>query len=301
MTMPNFLIIGAAKSGTSALYHYIRHHPEIYMSPRKETHFFAFENSDPATNGPGDTIPGAITNIDKYLALFTGVKNEKVIGEASPTYIYLPRAAERIKFHIPESKMVAILRNPADRAYSAYMHLTRDGREPVADFGQALQMEEERIRLNWGPIWHYKRGGLYYEQVLRYFETFSREQVRIYLYDDFNRMPQAILKDVFNFLEVSDSWMPDMSVRPNVSGVPKSKHLHKWMHSLFLQPNIIRATSRKIIPERLRWRVTTQMRTMNMAKRPMPAEVRPQLINFFRDDIQKLSQLIERDLSHWLE
>lgn len=300
MTLPNFLIIGAAKSGTSALYHYIRRHPEIYMSPRKETHFFAFENTDPATNGPGDTIPGAITNMNDYRQLFDGVRDEKAIGEASPTYIYLPIACERIRYHIPDVRMIAILRNPVDRAFSAFMHLTRDGREPVADFGQALALEEERIKMNWGPIWHYKKGGLYYEQVKRYFETFGPDQLKILLHDDLNHDSQAVLKEVFSFLGVSDSWMPDVSIRPNVSGVPKSERLHKFMHTLFLKPNTIRSVSRKVIPEYVRWRVTTQMRNLNITKKPMSPQVRQQLIDYFREDIGKLSQLISRDLSQWL-
>ncbi|MCB9006582.1 MAG: sulfotransferase [Ardenticatenaceae bacterium] len=300
MTFPNFLIIGAAKSGTSAMYHYIRHHPEIYMSPRKETHFFAFENVDPSTKGPGDTIPGAVTKLEDYLLLFNDVRGEKAIGEASPTYLYLPRACERIQHYIPEVRMIAILRNPADRAFSAFMHLTRDGREPIADFGQALALEEERIRMNWGPIWHYKNGGLYYEQVKRYFQTFGKEKLKIYLHDEFNQNPQVVLKDVFSFLGVSDSWIPDVSIRPNVSGVPKSERLHKLMHSLFLKPNPLKAASRKMIPENVRWRVTTQMRNMNITKKPMPPQIREQLIGFFREDVNKLSQLIERDLSHWL-
>ncbi|MCB8924450.1 MAG: sulfotransferase [Ardenticatenaceae bacterium] len=301
MTLPNFLIIGAAKSGTSALYHYIRRHPEIYMSPRKETHFFAFEDSDPGTNGPGDTIPGAITQMDEYLKLFQNVKDEKAIGEASPTYIYLPRASERIKFHIPDVRMVGILRNPVDRAYSAYMHLIRDGREPISDFGQALRLEEERVRLNWGPIWHYTRGGLYFEQVKRYYDLFEKDQLRIYLHEELDQTPELVLKDVFNYLGVSDSWMPDVSVRPNVSGVPKSARLHSFMHSLFLKPNLVKSVSRKVVPEYVRWRLTTQLRTMNMTKRPMSPKVRNELVEFFREDVEKLAVLIGRDLSHWLE
>lgn len=301
MVMPNFLIIGAAKSGTSALYHYIRRHPEIYMSPRKETHFFAFENSNPATSGPGDTIPGAITHLDEYKKLFENVRDEKIIGEASPTYIYLPKACNRIKFHIPDVRMVAILRNPVDRAYSAYMHLIRDGRESISDFDQALKKEQERIAANWGPIWHYKRGGLYYEQVKRYYESFDKDRLRIFLYEDLDSNPHKVLKDLFNYLGVSDLWMPDVSVRPNVSGVPKSTHLHTLMHTLFLKPNLLKSVSRKVIPEQIRWRVTTQMRTMNMAKRPMAPDVRTRLKEFFREDVQNLSQLIGRNLSHWLE
>ena len=108
MTMPNFLIIGAAKSGTSALYHYLRQHPQIYMSRRKETHFFGYEGRDPHTNGPGDTIGGAVTNLTDYQALFADVKDEIAIGEASPTYVYVPQACERIKQYIPQAKLILI-------------------------------------------------------------------------------------------------------------------------------------------------------------------------------------------------
>lgn len=301
MAMPNFLIIGAAKSGTSALYHYVRQHPNIYMSPRKETHFFAFVNGNPNTSGPGDTIPNAVTNLDDYKLLFEGVSREEIVGEASPTYLYIPGTADRIKQYIPNVKMVAILRNPVDRAYSAYMHLIRDGREPIPEFKKALDMEDKRIEANWGPIWHYKYGGLYYVQLKRYYDIFNKDQIRIYLYDDFNQDPIGLLQDIFRFLDIDDTWVPDVSIRPNVSGVPRSMALHKFLHRVLLQPNPVKSLSRKVIPEDIRFRTITQIRNKNIKKQPMSPDVRKYLVDWFREDISNLEGLIDRRLSFWLE
>lgn len=300
MTMPNFLIIGAAKSGTSALYQYLRQHPDVFMSPRKETHFFAFENRDPNTNGIGDTIPDAITHIEDYRALFSQVTTEKAIGEASPTYIYIPYAAERIKYHIPNARMIILLRNPVDRAYSAYMHLVRDGRESISNFAEALEQESYRIANNWGPIWHYKAGGLYYKQVRYYFDMFDLSQFKIYLHEDLNNQPKTVLQDSFQFIGVDDQWEPDVSFRVNVSGKPKNKLLQQTMHYFFLQPNPVRFASRKFIPEIMRWRFTSAMRNRNLEKTGVPEQFRLNLIDYFREDIIQLQELIKRDLSAWL-
>jgi len=301
MTMPNFLIIGAAKSGTTALYDYLRQHPEIYASPRKETHFFSFGDQDPTTHGPGDTIPSAITTLEAYQSLFQDVKDEKAIGEASPTYIYIPRACKRIQHYLPEAKLIAILRHPAERAFSAYMHVVRDGREPLADFPQALQEEKTRIQNNWGPIWHYTQGGFYYGQLKRYFDTFDRNQIKVYLHQDLNSNPAEVLRDAFQFLDVDDEFVPDMSIRPNVSGVPKSRALQWFLHVILIKPNPIKTLARLFISEQVRWRVTTEIRNRNLVKTQFPSSMRQQLIEIYRKDILKLQELIQRDLSTWLE
>jgi len=223
MTMPNFLLMGAAKAGTTALYQYLKQHPQIYMSPVKEPHFFAYEGRKPNTQGPGDTANDSIITLKEYLALFESVRNERAIGEASTMYLYLPQACERIRYYLPDARLIAILRHPAERAYSAFIHLVREGRETLTNFSQALQSEEERIRQNWGPLWHLTRCGFYYEQVKRYFDTFPREQIKIYLYDDFKARPTQVVQDIFRFLKVDDSFQPDMSVRVNISGIPKSR------------------------------------------------------------------------------
>ncbi len=298
--MPNFLIIGAAKSGTSALYHYLRQHPEIYMSPRKETHFFGYEGMNPGTKGPGDTIPDAITNLKDYQALFANSRNKLAIGEASPTYIYVPRASLRIKYYVPDVKLIALLRQPADRAFSAYMHVIRDGREPEQDFAKALKQEEKRIANNWGPIWHYKKCGFYFEQLEHYYDTFERFQIRAYLYEDFNNDPVFILKDIYEFLGLQNTkWVPDLAVRPNVSGIPRSQHAQRMMHKLLIESNPIKSISRKVIPFNIRWRITTAVRQWNLKRPILSPLLRQELTELYRDDIKKLEGLIEQDLSHW--
>ena len=184
--MPNFLIIGAAKSGTSAIYHYLKQHPQIYMSPIKEPYFFAFEGEKLNFQGPGLTInESSIKEIESYRNLFQGVSDEVAIGEASTLYLYIPKAPTLIKQYVPNIKLIAILRNPVDRAYSSFMHLIRDQQEPITDFAQALKAEESRIQNNWGFLWRYQDIGFYSVQLKRYFEKFDRSQIKVYLYDYF--------------------------------------------------------------------------------------------------------------------
>lgn len=299
--MPNFLIIGAAKSGTSALYHLIRQHPQIYMSPRKEPHFFSYEGKHPNSQGPKDYINEAIIDLADYKALFDGVSDEQAVGEASPTYIYVPKACERIRHYLPDVKLMAILRQPAERAFSAFMHLTRDGLETIGDFAEALDAEEWRIQHNWGPIWHYKRCGFYFSQLSRFFDGFERKQIRVYLYEDFKQEPSKILRDIFQFLDVDTDFLPNTSIRPNVSGIPKSQMAQSMMNSLFLESNLIRAGARKILPGELRFKATTALRNMNLTRAVIPPQVRAQLTQQYHADIIQLESLINRDLSQWLQ
>ena len=167
MTLPNFLLIGAAKSGTSSLYHYFRQHPQIYMSPNKEPSFFAYEGKAIQLTGPGDQDFHAkriVTDLIDYQALFGDRTNQPAIGEASILYLYAPDAPARIHHYLPDVKLMAVLRNPVDRAFSSYAHLRRDGRESIADFRLALQEEEARIKANWEHQWHYAQLGFYYTQ-----------------------------------------------------------------------------------------------------------------------------------------
>ena len=301
MTLPNFLIIGAAKSGTTALYRYLKQHPDIFMSSRKEPHFFSYTNDTKLTNGPGDYIRTAVTDFAQYQMLFQKAKNEKAIGEASPTYIYVPGTAQKIQTTLPSVKIIAILRNPADRAFSAYMHLIRDGFETISDFELALSKEQERIADNWGPIWHYTKAGFYFEQLLPYYRLFEKQQLKIIIYDDFQQDPLKVMRNLFSFLDVDNSFTPDMSAKPNVSGIPKNKNLQKMMDFLFNQNNPIRDISRKVFSEDIRWRVTSGLRNKNLNQPAIPYKLRKYLIEIFQDDIIRLQKLIDYDLSKWLK
>jgi hypothetical protein len=293
MTMPNFLIIGAMKSGTTALYYYLEQHPEIYMSPVKEPNFFSSQGQQNAVD--------AVTNIEAYQHLFRGAADEKAIGEASHHYLYEPGAATEIRRYVPEAKLIAILRNPVDRAYSHFLHMVRSGTEPLDDFTQALQ-EKGEVGIHKERIFQdYIGRGLYYDQLKRYFGTFPREQVRVYLYEDLRDTPIRTVQDAFRFLKVDDSFVPDVSLRRNVSGRPK----YKTLDALLRSQGRIKHAAKIYLPARMRWRLSKafdDLKTRNLVESPpLRSEARQQLIRVYREDILRLQDLLHRDLSGWLE
>ena len=205
---PNFLIVGAVKSGTTAIYALLDQHPEIFMSRQKELRFFAFETRPPNFQGPGDDgrygNSHCVKTWDEYRACFADVKEEKAVGEASPFYLCSEVAPRLIKNYLPDAKLIMILRNPVDRAFSTYMFLRQYGREPLTSFSAALAEEDRRKRDNWEFGWCYRELGLYSRQVQRYLDLFPREQVWIGIFDDFVEQPSSFVRDIFRFLDVDD-------------------------------------------------------------------------------------------------
>jgi hypothetical protein len=289
MTMPNFLIIGAMKAGTTALYYYLEQHPQIYMSPVKEPDFFCFEGEKNLDGSP-------VTDIDTYRDLFKSVSSERAIGEASHCYLYKPRAVERIKHYVPEAKFIAVLRNPVDRAHSHFLHRVRDGTEPLTDFARALREDAHRKNPQ-----DYVGRGLYHGQLKRYFDAFGRDRIRVYLYEDLSDAPLDTLRDAFRFLEVDGTFVPDVSLRRNVSGYPK----YKTLDAVLRRPSLVKQALKLYLPARLRWRLSTafdNLKTRNLTEPPsMPPEVQRQQIEIYREDVLKLQELICRDLTGWLE
>lgn len=297
MVTPNFLIVGAAKAGTSSLYHYLNEHPQIYMSPVKEPRFFAPELytdylKDPYRSGAKEhrTTP---MNIEEYLALFEGVSHEVAIGEASTEYLYVPKAPARIKEKLPDVKLIAVLRDPAERAYSAFCYQVRDGCEQLT-FEQALAAEEaRRLEKKRWPGWHYKRVGFYYEQMKRYFDLFDREQLKIYLHQDLEADSAAVVRDACCYLGVDDTFMPDLT-RRNVSAIPKNMAFQ----NLLIKDNLLKTIVRPFIPKVLR----KSIRNQNLTPKPvLSSEIRQSLTSDYREDILKLQDLIQKDLSSWLD
>ena len=298
MTMPNFLIIGAAKSGTTSLYHYLGQHPEIYMSPIKEPHFFALEGQKADFGGPDDGIVrNAIIRIEDYRALFQEVSNERAIGEASTSYLYDSKAPRRIRHHVPDVKLVAILRNPVDRAYSNFLYMTRRQLEPLPDFEQALREEEARIRNHWSPGWHYKQRGFYFGQLQRYFSLFEPRQIGVWLYEDLNVNPTGLVQSISQFLGIENSSTPDVSTKHNISGLPTIQMLDRLLRN----SKPIKALVKPLLPVTLRSRISKYLRSLYVVKPLLPFEIRRQLINEYREDILKLQDLIQRDLSAWID
>lgn len=295
--MPNFIILGAAKSGTTALYHYLKQHPQIYLSPIKETEFFAFEGEELNFQGPKDLPRLSITTLEDYQAQFKDVGDETAIGEASPVYLYSSKAPERIHNYLPDAKLIVILRDPIERAYSQFLMFIRDGREPLQNFMQAVDEEDTRIAQNWAWGWHYLQLGLYHQQLKRYFERYPQEQIKIYLYEELKSNSAGVLKDIFDYLEVDDTFIPNTSVKHNISGIPQNKLIQSWLY----EKNIIKKIVKPFLPEKLRKDIFIKLKKKQTLRKPeLSSEVRQPLLPFFQEDILRLQELIGKDLSGWL-
>ena len=300
MTLPNFLMVGAAKSGTSALYAYLRQHPDIFLSDVRECEFFALEGRPLQFTGPGDAVAFRryITELDRYRTLFRGVRGQRAIGECSDLYLYSREAAQRIRRLIPGARLLVLLRNPVDRAFSHFLQFVRDGREPLGSFEAALAAEPERVSAGWHPHWFLKARGLYAAQLRVYYDLFPKEQIAVHLYDDFQRDSAGVARRLFAFLGVDESFSPDTSLRYNISGVPRSRLLH----AILARPLAVKDVIKPLLPAALRHRLRVQLMNRNLKpeKSRMTPATRAALTEDFREDILRLQDLIQRDLSSWL-
>ena len=298
MPLPNFLIIGTTKGGTTSLYKYFRAHPEIYMSPVKEPRYFAFDHTNPDHLR---LVPHSypITSMEQYLTLFDDVNGEKAIGEASPIYLNSPIAAARIKDCIPDVKLLVSLRNPVDRAYSHYLMYYREGhvKSPFVDAFRDLEGAEKRCR-------HYVRTSFYYEKLKRYFDLFDRSQIKLILLEDLQKDPTGVIRELFQYVEVDDAFMPELSKVYNPGGYPKNRTLYSLARCGFLAPSMYYRVSSALKPFVPRFMIDLRRKMMqrNLQKPPtMKAEIREEVTSFYREDILKTQELIQRDLSSWLK
>jgi sulfotransferase family protein len=300
--MPTFLVIGAAKSGTSSFYMYLAQHPQIYMSPRKEPHFFAYDGEKLDFRGPPGVkleINQSITDIAKYQRLFAKAPPGAERGEASVVYLYEPKAVQRIRHYIPDAKLIAILRNPIERAFSAYLHVLREGREPARDFIHALDMEPARIQERWPILYRYVDAGRYACQLDRYFQAFRPAQLRIYLYDDLRSDPVAVAQDCFRFLGIDPAFVPDVRTHYNESGVPRSPLLH----SLLRGPDSLKRlkrTARLYLGGGHLHSTYVRLKSRNLVRPTIPAEASRRLKVVFEPEISRLQSVVGQDLSRWL-
>lgn len=294
--LPNFFIVGAAKSGTSSLDRYLNQHPNVYISAKKEAHYFSIPDFPSRFEGPGDDGMNDFTIRDKesYTRLFERVDNETAIGESSAFYLYYPGTAQRIHDVIPNAKIIILLRNPVERAFSAYMHLIRDEREQL-NFRQSLELEDERKTLNYEPLWYYKELGLYSEQIKRYLDVFKRSQVKIVLFEEFTRNPRRVAQDIFKFLEVDSKFQINTSVRYNESGAPKAR----WLYHFIARPNGLKEMIKPLFPHALREKLGLRAKSLVLERTSMDPVIYQELQIYFADDIQRLKTLLNIDLSIW--
>ncbi|HBL11496.1 MAG TPA: sulfotransferase [Cyanobacteria bacterium UBA11162] len=293
MKMPNFIIIGAGKSGTTSLYKYLQEHPQIFIPSMKEVYFFAFE---------GQSHPIGITNFKDYQALFQEASEEQVIGEVSSIYLFRPQAPERIKYYLPDVKLIAILRNPADRAFSDYlMNLNRHNlsksdknSKPMRDFAELVKEKHYFIQI-----------GFYYEQLKRYYDRFDPSQIKVYLYEDLVTDARGLVRDIFRFVGVDDSFVPDTSQKHKVSGLPKNQAMHRLLTKSSPMRSLAISILKPLMPAQLRQyirdKIIDGLVKQNLTRPQLSSALRQELIEIYREDILNLQNLINRDLSTWLD
>lgn len=312
---PNFLVIGAAKCGTTSLYHYLRQHPDVYMSPIKEPNHFstdirpsefsdeyklyerskmlniaAYVDSDMKEEQWGAYVHDA----EHYNKLFKFSEGFKARGEISNSYLYSSVAAENIHQQFPEMKIIAILRQPAERAYSHYMANLRDGRTTLS-FREEVMHDDAKKKHGWSISHLYYELGLYFDQIERFKKQFPENQIKIYLFDELKADNRALAKDLFQFLNITTEAEIDYDEKYNEARVPKNAALIKTITQAGIKRKIFRA-----LP--MAWR--SPVKSLFFKNTPVPKmspEDRKWMTDRYKDEIIRLQHILHRDLSHWLK
>jgi hypothetical protein len=311
--IPNFFIVGAPKAGTTSLYHYLDQHPDIYMSPVKEPNYFAAEirpeNFKELRGGTESELRalreylagpmaekrfgGVITEWDDYLKLFRDVKKETAIGEASVCYLWSKTAAQNIQAKIPNAKIIMILRDPVDRAFSQYLQSLTGGRtrDSFRSYVETClsqrnsQLDEFRFCLEFGE---------YCDGIRRYLNRFPRENIHIVFYEDYQKQQSQVLAATFRFLGVDPTFTPDTRERQLRPRVPRSlalgyflKKWGLWRYVAEISPSAIRSFLHRL--------AVRPRKDLAVGSRE-----RELLLGYYQNDIRKLERLLDRDLTAWL-
>jgi hypothetical protein len=293
MPRPDFFIVGAPRSGTTAMYEYLRRHPQVFMPEHKEPQYFGADLTH---------LHDALTEED-YLRLFTPARPEQRVGEATTWYLYSSTAATEIRAFAPQAQIVIMLRNPVDMMYSLFGELSYY-RGEVYDFERALEVEPDRREgrllgvIRRPEVHFYRAAATFSPQVARYFEAFGRERVAVILFDDFVRDPARAYRDLLRFLGVDESFETSFE-RVNESKRPR----HSRLQDLVIRPprpiaRIIPAMRRYPLAHRLRL-MLLGMNSVQVPRPPMHPELRRRLTEEFADEVRRLGDLIGRDLSAW--
>jgi hypothetical protein len=299
---PDFFLVGAPKAGTSALHAALAQHPHLFLSRVKEPKYYMCGDSPPpAYKGPGDAHSNQewIWQRERYLSLFDGAPEGTLRGESTPFYLYNRDARRRIAVDNPGAKLIAVLRDPVDRAYSNWMHLWMDGLEPEGDIVVAAAREQKRVDAGWAPFWHYRGLGMYGRQVKDLYDHFPREQVLLLRYRQLVDTPDQVLNQVFGFLGVEGvdiSTIPSDNSRPFVRDGVRARAVGPVIRAgaavgQFLPPQVWRRVSKPLI---------SQLHKGGDTARPrLTLEQRAALYAPHRDDVELLEEVTGESFEQW--
>jgi len=293
--LPNFFLAGAPKSGTTSLYRYLDQHADIYLSSIKEPHYFApeirLEHYQPALRRRLARENGIVTDWGDYLRLFEGARNQTAVGEGSVCYLWSPRAPALIAEKIPHARILVLLRDPAERAFSQYLHGFGNGAIRWS-FREHIERNRRHRSPQLAVYYPFLEFGMYAQQLARYRERFG-SNVWVGLYEDLKQRPLELIREVCRFLGVSEDFAPDTAQRhlqaqvPRLSAIGWLKHAGWWQSVAKITPARLRPILRRSL---IRTPGTTRME---------PAD-RRYLIDYYRDEIVRLAQMLDRDLRAWL-
>ncbi len=307
---PNLFIVGAAKSGTTSLYHHLKQHPEVYLSPIKEPNFFStdikIEDFSSAyrkratfvDNRYFNTLPlkemqlSFIRNSQQYAQLFKNVTTEKIICEASTSYLYSSEAAKNIFDFNPTSKILIIIRNSIERTFSHYLMAVKYGFTSL-NFRQAIEKDLAANKKGWGQSELFIELSLYYDQIKRYFDIFPKNQIKIILFDDLVKHQEKTIKEVYNFLSINDQFYTSLD-KKNAAETPKYPKTNKLLTDIGIKQLVLKAINNETKQKLKSYLFSKKKNQLSQTDKAF-------LLPFFEKDNLKTSKLIGIDLSHWLQ
>lgn len=298
-TLPTYALIGVARAGTTAIAEALRRHPGAFFTTPKEPHYFAFAGQSLAFTGPGDDTginQAAITDTGAYLALYDGSGDSLARGEGSvSTFYYYEHAIPAIHSLSPELRMIVVLRDPVDRAFSSFQYQRMRGREPESDFAAALAAEPSRREAGWHHIWHYTGMSRYADALEAFISTFGRERLCVLMYDDVVADPEAALQQVYRHLGLDPAGAPVPGApRVNTSGETRLATVQAVANQLRRRP-AIRKAGRLLVPFAARER----LRRWNQGSASVPESMRRELAPTFAADLDRVERLLGRSVPRW--
>jgi hypothetical protein len=297
MALPDFLVIGAPKAGTTALHTALAGHPGLFMSPVKEPKFFLTDGPPPTRGGPGDaqTYREHVWRREDYEALFEAAPPGVPRGESTPFYLYDRDAQRRIRALVPHARLIVILRDPIERAHSNWTHLWSAGLEPIGDVVRACAEERQRVAAGWAPFWHYVGLGRYGAQLEHLYTLFPREQVLVFRYRDLVDRPVETLDRICAFLGVRPGVITEVP-RENVTAHPEPTLSHGLLSRVQRAGALLPGRIGTVLTDSLERRLQQRARP----RQPLTWEQRQALLGYFADDVRLLGQVTGEDFGDWL-
>lgn len=296
--LPNFIIAGFPKCGSTSLYYYLNEHPEIFMPSQKELHFFTHEILNSTIEGPGDKQVNKfhITSFNEYKKCYSKVTNQEVIGDASPSYINYPSCISDLKDKLGDDvKIIVLLRDPVKRAYSNYLHLVREHRENL-DFFSALKEEQNRRNKKYSDFWYYTFNSFYFEKIKAFKNEFK--DVLIITTEEMSRETSKVITEVYSFLGVDKNFIPDnIERRYNPGGLYKENIITKF----FFKQSKLRSLIKQVIPISP-WMKHFKHSLINKYQRPTPPideRSEDYLVELFSEDVLKLNSEFGVNTEFW--